>query len=172
MYYANCWHLFRKEKPEMWAGFAQYGVAVCSRYDLLKSALDGMLDRTFLGLVRYGTDRLTQTMRVNTLQFINTKREFYKDECEVRAIVECGDPLAGINRHFDANNWPHRRPLAENPRHHWVPEFKHRRIHLNALLTKIVVAPGASKDIFEEVELWVKIKQFSCKAQRSELTDS
>jgi hypothetical protein len=171
MYYVNCWHLFGEEKPGMWEGFAQNGVAICSRFDLLKSALNGMLDNTHLGLVRYGSEPLTKTMRINTLQFINTKRLRYKDEREVRAIVECMDPLASINRHFDADSWPHRRPLLENPRHHWVSDYKRRRVDLNALLTKIVVAPGAPKQVFEEAELWVRTKGFSCTVQLSSLAE-
>jgi hypothetical protein len=174
MYYVNCWHLFRTETPEMWKGFAQDGVAVCSRYELLKSALDGMVDKTFIGLMRYGDERLTRTMRLNTLQAINTKRAQYAQECEVRAIVECGDPLAGHNLHFDENNFPHRRPLPHNEqyRHHWVHKFKRRRVDLSLLITGVVVTPGASKELFEEVELWKKVRQDTYAVRRSDLTAS
>ena len=46
MYFVNCWHLFREEKTEMW------------KADLLKAALDNMLDRTRShGLLQSRTDR-------------------------------------------------------------------------------------------------------------------
>ena len=60
MQYVSCWHLFRKEVPEMWEGFAQHGVAIRSRYVLLKDVLDKMLDKTHIGLMRYGEERLYQ----------------------------------------------------------------------------------------------------------------
>jgi hypothetical protein len=52
-----------------------FGVAISSKYAKLKACLDGMLDRTHLGVMRYGEQRLYHTGRVNILQFINTKRE-------------------------------------------------------------------------------------------------
>ncbi|MHB8655552.1 MAG: hypothetical protein ACYDA9_16910 [Terriglobia bacterium] len=168
MYYVNCWHLFRKETPEIWKEFARYGVALCSR-DLLRSTLDGMIDKTFLGVMRYGEERLTQTMRVNTLQFINTKRERFRDECEVRAILDCPSTFSAMNRHFDPNNWPHRRPLPENALYHWVHDFKRRRIDLKSLIVSIVVSPGASQEMFDEIKLWVQTKQYSCEVRWSDL---
>jgi hypothetical protein len=172
MYYVNCWHLFRAETPKMWREFAQDGLAICSRYELLKSALNGMLDETHLGLVRYGDKHLTQTMRINTLQFISTKRIGYAGEYEVRAFLQAPDPFAGNNRHFDRNNWPHRLPLSENPRHPWVHEYKRRRIELKSLITGIVVSPWASKEVFAEVEQWVTVKQHSYTVRPSDLTGS
>jgi hypothetical protein len=169
MYYVNCWHLFRRETPEMWEEFGKNGVAICSRYELLKSALNGMLDRTYLGLVQYGDQHLTRTRRINTLQFISTKRIEYKDECEVRAFLEAPDPLDGGNRHFGENNWPHRDPLPENPRHHWVHDSKRRRIDLRALIVGIVVSPSTPKEISDEVKLWINVKQHSYPVRKSEL---
>lgn len=48
-YYISCWHLFREETCEMWEKYGKDGVAVRSRYRLLKSALDSMNDRAYLG---------------------------------------------------------------------------------------------------------------------------
>jgi len=39
MSYVTCWHSYKQEDAEMWREFAPYGVAVCSRYELLKEAL-------------------------------------------------------------------------------------------------------------------------------------
>ena len=53
---SDCWHLFRKETHKMWAEYGKDGVAINSRYCLLESALDAIVDRALLGLVRYGPD--------------------------------------------------------------------------------------------------------------------
>lgn len=53
-YFINCWHLFRDENLDMWEEYGEGGVAVCSRYELLKSALNGFIDEAHLGLVQYG----------------------------------------------------------------------------------------------------------------------
>jgi hypothetical protein len=58
-FYISCWHLFREETCQMWKKYGEDGVGICSRYSLLKSALDAMSDRAFLGLVRYGWEQLT-----------------------------------------------------------------------------------------------------------------
>lgn len=169
-FYVNCWHLYRHETVEMWKDFAKDGVAIRSPYDKLKSIMDGMLDTAYLGLMRYGEERLNQTGRINVLQFINTKRKCFEGECEVRAILWCPDPLAGGNRHFDANNFPHSRPLPENSRHHWVHEFKRRRIDLKDLITGIVVSPWATKEVVEAVKLWVQVKNHLYEVRQSNLT--
>lgn len=64
-YYISCWHLYREETLDMWEQYGHDGVAVCSRYELVKAALDGFLDEAHLGLVRYGTDHLAN--RFNAL---------------------------------------------------------------------------------------------------------
>lgn len=166
-YYISCWYLFRVETLKMWNGYAKDGVAICSRYGLLKSALNAMLDTVHLGLVQYGISHLRG---FNTLQFITTKRPKHVDECEVRAFLSVIDPLAANNRHIDVNNLAHRKPLPENPINPWIPDCKRRRIDLKALLTGIVISPWASEDVVEEVKLWVKLKGHSYPVERSELT--
>jgi hypothetical protein len=49
-FYINCWHLFREETCKMWEQYGEDGVAICSRYRLLKAELDCMKDRAFIGL--------------------------------------------------------------------------------------------------------------------------
>jgi len=158
-FYILCWQFFREETVEMWEKFAKFGVAIRSTYAKLKACLDGMLDTTHLGVMRYGEQRLYQTGRVNVLQFINTKREQYGAEQEVRAIVWRADPFDGGNRHFDLNNVPHPRPLPENKRHHWVQDFKRRRIDLKGLLTGVVVSPFADEDTLAKAQQWSKVGQ-------------
>jgi hypothetical protein len=165
-YYITCWHLYRQETLDMWEQYGDDGVAVCSRYGLLKSALDGLLDDVCAGLVRYGTDHLADTF--NALEFITTKQIQYSQDCEVRAWLTVMDPLSGGNRHFDLNNAPHPAPLALNPRNSWVPECKRRRIDLRSVITEIFISPWAEQDEVEEIKLWAKPKAFPLK--HSELT--
>lgn len=160
---------FRTETLKMWNDHARDGVAICSRYELLKSALDAMLDTAHVGLVQYGMKHLT---RFNTLEFITTKQQKYKDECEVRAILNVIDPLETGNRHIDENNVPHRAPLDSNPRNVWVPDCKRRRIDLKALLTGVVISPWASEKLSGEVKLWVRVKRHSYPVKASELKTS
>ena len=97
----------------MWGSYGHDGVAIVSRYDLLKAALDKLIDETHIGLVTYGTAHLTD--RFNALEFMTTKQAKYEHECEVRAMLMCVDPLAGGNRHFDLNNVVHPPPVAGEP---------------------------------------------------------
>jgi hypothetical protein len=168
-YYISCWYLFRTETLKMWNDHARDGVAICSRYELLKSALDALLDTAHVGLVRYGIQHLTG---FNTLRFITTKQEKYKDECEVRAFLNVIDPLETGNRHIDEHNVPHRAPLDSNPRHEWVPKCKRRRIDLKALVTGVVISPWASEELCNEVKLWAKLKNHSYPVRVSELKSS
>ena len=39
-FYVSCWHLLREETCNMWKEHGEDGVAICSRYRLLKNALD------------------------------------------------------------------------------------------------------------------------------------
>jgi hypothetical protein len=166
-FYVSCWHLHRHETVEMWKDFAKDGVAICSRYDLLKSIMDGIPDAAHLGLMRYGEERLTGG--VNVLQLINTKRKCFEGECEVRAILWCPDPFASGTRHLDINNFPHSRPLPENPPNPWVPKFKRRRLDLKALITGVVVSPFATNEVFEKAKQWVHVKKHACEVRRSNL---
>jgi hypothetical protein len=170
-YFVLCWHLHRHETVEMWQGFARTGVAIRSRYDLLKKVMSAMLDTTHLGLMRYGTQRLHQMGRYNVWQFINTKRHQYAGEREVRAIIE--GPFAGDSRHFDFNNHAHSRPLAENPPPSWLQCYKRRRIDVSTLVTGVVVSPFASPEVFETARHWVEdVKKLNCEVRRSNLTVS
>lgn len=166
-YYISCWHLHRQETLGTWEQYGHDGVAVCSRYGLLKSALDGLLDEAHAGLVRYGTGHLTNSF--NALEFITTKQIQYSQDRELRAWLTAIDPLATGNRHFDLDNFPHPVPLDLNPRHSWVPECKRRRIDLRSLITDIVISPWAEGDAVEEIKLWVKLKGFPGSVKQSEL---
>jgi hypothetical protein len=125
--------------------------------------------RPYLGLMRYGDQRLNETGHINVLQFINTKRQHFQAEQEVRAILWCPDPLAGGNRHFNSQNVAHSRPLSENPRNPWVHEDKRRRVSLDDLITGVVVSPFASPEALESVRTWVTIKRHQYEVRSSGL---
>jgi hypothetical protein len=166
-YFISCWQLFEGETLEMWRTYGN-GVAVFSRFDLLKLALTTMLDDIFLGIVRYGDKDMTG---YNMIRFLFTKRRCFAKERELRVVLQCYDPMAGGNRHYDANNFAHREPLDElNPLHKWVHECKRRRIDLKKLVTEVRLSQWASHEESDQVNLWVKAKNISCIVTRSELT--
>jgi len=150
-FYVNCWHLLREETCRMWETYGADGVAICSRYSLLKSELGGMSDHSCLGLVRYGFQNVA---RWNLFRFVFTKRMEFADENEVRALLWLTHPHAATNRHIDADNRVHPRPLTPPPDS--VPDGVRRKVDLRALVTQIVVSPWASSTIFDEITQLVR----------------
>ena len=169
-FYISCWYLYAEglETLDMWETYGHDGVAVCTRYELLYDALNGLPDDAHLGRVQYGSDHLTD--RYNVMEFITTKELKYAQDCEVRAFITSYDPLCNGNRHIDLNNYPHPRPLPINPRNSWVPDSKRRRIDLRKLITNVVISPWTESYAVEEIELWLSNKGFPISARRSELT--
>ena len=128
-YFLNCWQLFEAETLDMWKTYGN-GVAVFSRFDLLKAQLVPTLDNILLGIVRYGEKDMTG---YNLIRFLYTKRRLFERERELRVVLQCYDPVGGANRHYNFNNFPNREPLDElNPLHPWVHECKRRRIDLSS----------------------------------------
>jgi hypothetical protein len=164
-FYISCWHLFREETAKMWREYGEDGVAVCSQYCRLKSALEALEDRAFLGLVRYGAKHLHG---FNLFRFIATKRARYEQEQEVRAMLWINDPFAGVNRHFDIGNRPHPRPITPPPDR--VSRGHRRRVDLQTFLTEIVVSPWASPGIFDEVHRLANSNGRAIRVRPSELT--
>lgn len=165
-HFVCCWSLFTEETVTMWSEFGKDGVAICSRYDLLKAALETCHGRPHLGRVRYGTSHLTGW---NVLRFISTKRERFAHEREVRALLwmyELGD---GRARHFDLENRPHRRPLPSLPSP--APQFQRRKVDLQALMTGIVVTPWASTELLTEVKELTRRAGYTMPVRASELAE-
>ena len=75
-FYVNCWYLFREETCQMWKEYGNEGVAIISRYNLLKSALSAMHDRAYIGQIRYGAKHLIGKT-ANLFRYITTKRSGY-----------------------------------------------------------------------------------------------
>jgi hypothetical protein len=164
-FYINCWHLFRDETSKMWKAYSDAGVAICSQYTLLKSALGSLDDRAFLGLVRYGWRHMQGW---NLFRFIYTKRMEYADEREVRALLWIMDPFAGINRHFDDKNRAHSLPLTPPPDR--ALNGHRRRVDLQALVTEIIVSPWAASEVIDEVTQLVRSNGYAIPVRPSELT--
>lgn len=165
-YFINCWQIYEGENLDMWKRYGN-GVAVFSRFDLLKSALSDMLDDILVGTVRYGEKGM---IGYNLIRFLYTKQRHFEKERELRVVLQCYDPVGGANRNYDLNNFPHREPLDElNPLHPWVHECKRRRIDLKALVTEVRLSPWAKQEELEEINTWVKVKGLPCLVTHSEL---
>jgi hypothetical protein len=167
-FFISCWYLSSEPTTTMWQQYAKDGLAIGSRYSLLKQALgscEGTLG-AFLGLVRYGSKHLTGW---NVLRFISTKREKFSYEKEVRALLWVPDEFAGGNRHIDENNIPYDRPLVY-PLPERVPEGLRRTVDLRSLITEVQVSPWASEETFAEVEHLTRENGYSFSVRWSPLS--
>lgn len=163
-FYINCWHLFKEETAAMWARYGKDGVAVVSRYSLLKAVLHALPDRLHLGLVRYGWQLGT---RWNLLRFITTKREEYAWEREVRAMLWRLDSGDSVNRHIDINNRFHPLPVYDPPE--TLPLGLKRPIDLQTLINGVVTAPDATEAVQAEVREVLKVAMLSVPVTPSSL---
>jgi hypothetical protein len=164
-HYIQCWNLREGEKLEMWRRYAPCGVAVASRYELLRATLDAQIDEFHLGLVHYGKNT---RLRDNILENAFHKDYRFENESEVRALLWVPNMFAGNNRHFDEDNFPHREPLDDvYPLPKWVPDFKRRRVKLKELVLEVTVSPWANDAAWQDVEVWTRNRGFSLR--RSEL---
>ena len=145
-FYVNCWHLDIGETATMWARYAKDGVAIVSRYDLLKQVLDPLPDKVMVGLIRYGTAHLTGW---NVIRFVTTKRESYSSEREVRVMIWLIDTGDGMNRHFDLANRGYDRPIYDPPP--TLPQGIRRKIDVASLITEVIVSPFAPAGRLAEV---------------------
>jgi hypothetical protein len=136
----------------MWQEYGKKGVAICSRYSLLKSALSDFSDQAYIGLVRYGARHLVRRQLEghgwNLFRLITTKRVEFAQEREVRAFLWLPQYL-GDDRHIDDQNRVYPYPLTPPPPH--VPNGLRRKVNLQALLTKVVVSPWASPTTINEI---------------------
>jgi hypothetical protein len=164
-FYINCWHLFREETCKMWEQYGQDGVAICSRYRQLKTELDALKDRAFIGLVRYGSAHMEGW---NLFRFITHKRIEYVAEQEVRAWLWIIEPHASGSRHLDIDNRVYTRPLTPPPDH--VLKGHRRKVNLQALVTGIVVTPWASSTTFDKINQLVRNNGYAIPVQPSALS--
>lgn len=165
-FYVSCWHLFREETCRMWKEYGNEGVAITSRYQLLKSTLDAMSDRGYIGLVQYSAKRMLGN-RANAFRYITTKRSEYAHEQEVRAFLWLPDRQAGGNRHFDENNGVHPLPLTPPP--DYVLKGQRRKVDVQKLVIDIVVSPWASSTTLDEVRQSVSNAGYEIPVRQSAL---
>ena len=169
-FYVSCWHLFREETLRMWREYGDQGVAMCSRYSLLKSALSHLSDNAYIGLVRYGARHLVRQHLAgqgwNLFRLITSKRIEYAHEREVRAFLWLPQYL-GDDRHIDDQGRVYPYPLTSPPPH--VPDGLRRKVALQALLTKIVISPWATPATINEINRLVTNYAPGIAIQHSEL---
>jgi hypothetical protein len=161
--FVSCWYLFDHETAKMWVTHGRNGVAICSRYQLLKAALNAMSDRTMLGLVRYSSEHFG----FNVLRFITTKLPEFAEEREVRALIWKPE-WVGCNRHIGPDNRCHRKPLTDPPPH--VLPGLHRAVDLQALIDGVVMSPEANPEIREEIKQLLEKLGYVIPVQESSLT--
>jgi len=152
-YFLSCWHLHDEETLRMWDEYGE--VAIVSTVGRLRSVLNPLLERVSVGAVRYGDEAVAG---YNIFEFMFTKRDHFEGERELRVALESGDPVAGLNRQFDADNRVHREPLDDvNPLHPWVHDHKRRRIKLPRLVREIRVSPWAGQDVYDDVKTFAQL---------------
>lgn len=164
-FYVNCWHLHTEESIAMWRRYGKDGVAIASRYDLLKQVLNPLADNVMVGCIRYGSEHLTGW---NVIRFVTTKRRKYLDEKEVRAMIWVNDAVDGGNRHFDLNNRPHDRPIYDPPS--TLPEGIRREVDVVSLIVEVVVSPFAPSGRLSEVRSLLSASGVVAGVRESSLT--
>jgi hypothetical protein len=145
-FYVSCWHLFADEKFKVWEKYGKDGAAICSRYSLLKAALDLLPDSAYIGLVRYESSFMEIA---NLFSYITNKRAKFAHEREVRAFLWIHRPERGGNRHIDREGRVH--PHVLEPPPDWIPKGERRAVDLQKLNTKIVTTPWGSEGLTNEV---------------------
>ena len=146
-FYVSCWHLQSAETAKMWGQYGLDGVAIVTRYDILKRVLDATPDRFLVGRMRYGLGEMTGW---NVIRFVTTKNEKWAGEREVRAMLWLLDTGDGVNRHIDVDNRPHDRPLLSPPA--TMPQGPRRAIDVRSLILEVVVSPHAPARRVSEVK--------------------
>jgi len=145
-FFVSCWT--EHESLEMWGKFAPGGIALRSRYGLLKDALNGVPERAMVGKVRYST----VPHRYNTLHFITTKRPDYNREREVRALLLI--PESG----------------GTNPFPYVQAQGLSYSVDVRALVQEIVVSPRALPGTLDDIQALVKRLGYSLSVTPSTLT--
>lgn len=163
-FYINCWHLDVGETAKMWRQYGKDGVALVSRYDKIKEALNSIPDQVMVGLVRYGFKHLTGW---NVIRFINTKREEYASEREVRAMIWIKDIADSMTRHIDENNRPHDRPIYDPPLS--MTDGIRRKIDISELIDEIILSPWAPESHKAEIKNMLTAANISINVRDSSL---
>lgn len=136
-FYINCWHRFRDEELKLWDGY-QSAVAIVTTVRQLERVLSSCSEDISMFSVRYDEEAIESD---NLYQIISYKGASYSWEEEFRCVISWFKDDPGLNRHIDANNHAHERPLQSNPPLVSLPEARRVPVDLQSLVNQIVLGP-------------------------------
>jgi len=155
----NCWHVNNDESYEMWKTYTSKNnsistksIAIQSTISRLKNSFHKTVERIYIGEVKYidhnilePKNRFFNIGRPNTLEVFFLKRKEFKQEQELRAV---------INQAF-AN---HKSEIGINV-----------KCDLNRLIVKIVLSPTSNEALLINVEKIIRRFGYKFKIIKSEL---
>jgi len=156
----NCWHINNDESYEMWTTYASKNnsigtksIAIQSTIGRLKNSFNKTEERIWIGEVKYvdhnilePKNRLLNIDRPNTLEVFFLKRKKFKQEQELRAV---------INQAFVK----HKSEIGINV-----------KCDLNRLIVKIVLSPTSNEVLLSNVKKMIDRYGFKLKVTKSELS--
>jgi hypothetical protein len=148
-YYVTCWTLCGPQTSWMWRSYAgDSGVAIESTWRRLQQALEKWPAETcYIGLVEYGYDTWNFDGMDADIRSLLHKRPQFANEREVRGLIRANG-AGGHSRHVDDKGVAHLKPVRppESSMNYGI------RVDLDALLTRIYVAPTASPLFHQGIE--------------------
>jgi len=156
----NCWHVNSDESYEMWKTYVSQNdsisttsIAIQSTINRLKNSFHKTEERIWIGEVKYidydilkPKNRFFNTDRPNTLEVFFLKRKEFKQEQELRAV---------INQAFVK----HKSEIGINV-----------KCDLNRLITKIVLSPTSNEVLLINVEKIIRRFGYQFEIIKSELS--
>jgi hypothetical protein len=92
--FVSCWHVNEDDSAAMWSLYSgTAGVAIRSTIGRLKQCLDVLPIQSLLGLVKYVDYDSFETVSLGELRVSHLKRKSFEHERELRAVVNCHDPV-------------------------------------------------------------------------------
>lgn len=156
----NCWHVNNDESYEMWKTYASKNNSISTKSIAIQSTISGLknsfhkaVERIYIGEVKYvdhnilePKNRFFNIGRPNTLEVFFLKRKEFKQEQELRAVIN----QAFVN---------HKSEIGINV-----------KCDLNRLIVKIVLSPTSNEALLSNVEKIIKRYGFKFKVIKSELS--
>ena len=151
-FYISCWHRFRKETLNLWDSY-QSAVAIVTTVGQLQQELNRSPEDISVFSVRYDESAVESD---NLYQTISYKRAKYSWEREFRCVISRFKEDPGLNRHIDAHNHAHDRPLESNPPLVSLPKAYRVRVDLQFLMNQVVLGPRMGDDEREAIRCSVR----------------
>lgn len=156
----NCWHVNNDESYEMWKAYTSKNnsistksIAIQSTISRLKNSFHKTVERIYIGEVKYvdhnilePKNRFFNIGRPNTLEAFFLKRKEFKQEQELRAVIN----QAFVN---------HKSEIGINV-----------KCNLNKLIVKIVLSPTSNELLLSNVKKMINRYGFKLKVTKSELS--